>query len=536
MRTSAFEILGPIMVGPSSSHTAGALRVALVARSLGPKRLARVEFELFNSFARTYRGHGTDLALVAGMLGLTPDDERVRNSFDLAREAGLEFAFKPMPEEAGVGRHPNTVTCAMFAPDGSSVAVTGESLGGGRVRICQVNGVPVEFTGDYPTLFLSHNDHPGALASITGTLAAAGTNIATINTFRKERGGIAYTIVELDEPITGNALNALRLQPQVRAVSRVEVPGAASVSPDAVLKHDFNSGSQLLETCRGYGMGIGALMRARELDLLGAGERGADADADARMHRVLTAMRAEVSEPLEHPKPSLGGLIGGQGRAVAEGAERLASPLMGAALTRACAYAMAVLERSASMGVIVAAPTAGSSGVVPGALLAVAEEIDASDAQVEEALWCSAAIGAILARNASVAGAEGGCQAEVGSAAAMAAASLVELMGGTPEQALSAASTAISNLLGLVCDPVRGLVEHPCQVRNVIGVSNAISAAQLALSGVIDPLPFDEVVDAMLRVGHALPPSLRETALGGLAAEPAARTARNRCEGCALFA
>ena len=135
-----------------------------------------------------------------------------------------------------------------------------------------------------------------------------------------------------------------------------------------------------------------------------------------------------------------------------------------------------------------------------------------------------------MARNASVSGAEGGCQAEVGTATAMAASAICELLGGTPEACLSAASTAISNLLGLVCDPVRGLVEHPCQTRNAIGVANAISSAQLALSGVMDPLPFDEVVAAMASVGSSIPASLRETALGGLAAVPSACDA---CGGCA---
>jgi L-serine dehydratase len=138
-------------------------------------------------------------------------------------------------------------------------------------------------------------------------------------------------------------------------------------------------------------------------------------------------------------------------------------------------------------------------------------------------------VGLIVAGNASVAGAEGGCQAEVGTASAMAASAVTELLGGSPEQCLSAASTAIANLLGLVCDPVRGLVEYPCQDRNAIGVANALVSSQLALSGVLDPLPFDEVVAAMKQVGQALPASLRETALGGLAAAPSACTACRRC-------
>ena len=159
-----------------------------------------------------------------------------------------------------------------------------------------------------------------------------------------------------------------------------------------------------------------------------------------------------------------------------------------------------------------------------------------SDSEVINALWCACAIGAIVARNASVSGAEGGCQAEVGTASAMAAAALTQLLGGTPAQCLDAASIAIGNLLGLVCDPVRGLVEYPCQDRNVIGVADAYSSAQLCLMGIINPIPFDQVVEAMRKVGCALPTSLRETAQGGLAATPAAANAGcNSCASCGGF-
>ena len=251
------------------------------------------------------------------------------------------------------------------------------------------------------------------------------------------------------------------------------------------------------------------------------------------MRRVIEVMREETSAPIAAPARSLGGFIGGEARLVDAGGARWGSALMGATQTDAVARAMAVLERSAAMGVIVAAPTAGSAGVVPGCVFAVADATGATERDVASALWCAAAVGGLIQAHACVAGAEGGCQAEVGSAAAMAAAALVELLGGTPEQALCAASLAISNLLGLVCDPVGGLVEVPCQARNAIGVAAAFSAAQLALSGVRWLVPFDEVVRAMAEVGHALPSRLRETARGGLAATPTARAACAGCGGCA---
>lgn len=524
MQISAFEILGPIMVGPSSSHTAGALRIALVARSLAPNPLEHVGFTLYNSFAHTYRGHGTDRALVAGMLGFMPDDVRVRESFDHARATGLGWDFIEGSDDAGL--HPNTVTIAMRSRTGQQVSVTGESLGGGRVRISSIDGVDVEITGDSPTLFVAHRDIPGVLAGLTGKISETGSNIATVRTFRRERGGQAYTIFELDAPVGEELADDLRTAPSVSSVSIVQIPGAGHTASGTEAVHDFLSGAELLELCRREGRSIGEVMRLREREL------DPDADADAAMCRILEAMRAETCGPIERPSLSLGGLLGGQARAVSQAGASLATPLMGETLTRAVAYAMATLERSATMGVIVAAPTAGSAGVVTGAVLAVGEAAGADDAQIRGALWCACAVGAIIARNASVSGAEGGCQAEVGSAAAMAAAAVAELLGGSPELALSAASTAISNLLGLVCDPVRGLVEHPCQDRNAIGAANAIVSAQLALSGALDPLPFDEVVAALKSVGASLPTALRETALGGLAAAPSAQTACSRCRGC----
>lgn len=230
-------------------------------------------------------------------------------------------------------------------------------------------------------------------------------------------------------------------------------------------------------------------------------------------------MKEGVHEPLQNPKKSMGGLIGGEAKLVADH-ETKEDSVCGTVLSRAIAYSMAVLEVNASMGLIVAAPTAGSSGVLPGVLLAVRDTKGLSDEILYKGLLNASAIGYILMRNASVSGAEAGCQAEVGAASAMAASAVVEMMGGTPKMCLSAASTALSNLLGMVCDPIAGLVEAPCQSRNAVGVANAITCAELALSGVENVIPFDEMAEAMYRVGKSLPFELRETAMGGCAGTP----------------
>ena len=216
---------------------------------------------------------------------------------------------------------------------------------------------------------------------------------------------------------------------------------------------------------------------------------------------------------------STSGLTGGDAHRMREAA-RSGGSLLGRVMDGALYRALAVSELNAAMGRIVAAPTAGSCGILPAAVLTMRDERGCDERACVMSLFTAAAVGLVIERNASLAGAEGGCQAETGSAAAMAAAAVVELAGGTPSQAESAASTAIQNLLGLVCDPVAGLVEVPCVKRNASGVAVALVAAELALAGCGNVIPADEAIAAMRRVGVGMPPALRETAEGGLAVTP----------------
>lgn len=283
---------------------------------------------------------------------------------------------------------------------------------------------------------------------------------------------------------------------------------------------DFYNGQQLLEMCKKEQLPISEIMKLREMDL---GNTTAEAIHE-KLERVLSIMNDSAKKPIEKPGKSIGGLLGGEAKKVTEHRSQPTS-ICGSMLSKAIAYSMAVLEVNASMGLIVAAPTAGSSGVLPGVLLALQDEKELTNEQLYAGLLNASALGYILMRNASVSGAEAGCQAEVGAASAMAASAVVEMLGGTPEMCLQAASIALSNLLGLVCDPIAGLVESPCQSRNAIGVANSITCAELALAGVTQPIPFDEMAEAMYRVGKSLPFELRETALGGCAGTPT---------GCAL--
>jgi len=236
----------------------------------------------------------------------------------------------------------------------------------------------------------------------------------------------------------------------------------------------------------------------------------------ARLEETLAVMEGAIAHGLAGDLPARANLVGGDARLVADGAPRL----VGDGFTTALARALATGEVNATMGRVAAAPTGGASGVLPAVLTTIAERVDAPRERVVQALAAAAGVGGVIAARATLSGAVGGCQAEIGSAAAMAAAAATELAGGSVEQAGQAACFALQGQLGLVCDPVGGLVEVPCVVRNATGTAVALAAIELAMAGAVFPIPLDEVIDAMGSVGRSLPPSLRETARGGLAATP----------------
>jgi len=277
---------------------------------------------------------------------------------------------------------------------------------------------------------------------------------------------------------------------------------------------DFITAEDLIKLCEN-GLSIADAMRGREIE---QGETDA-VTVEEKMKKALKIMRDSAHKPLERVLPSTGGLIGGEAAKLNEHAMGGRS-ICGTVMTKALIYSQAVPEVNASMGVIVAAPTAGSAGVVPAVLFALEDEFGLDEKTLLDGLFTAGAVGYLLMKHASVSGAQAGCQAEVGSASAMAAAMAVAMMGGTAEQSLDAASIALSNLLGLVCDPIAGLVEAPCQSRNAIGAANAITCAEMALSGIKAVVPFTEMMQAMYRVGCRLPSELRETALGGCATTP----------------
>lgn len=281
-------------------------------------------------------------------------------------------------------------------------------------------------------------------------------------------------------------------------------------------EYSYLSGEELLKICETEHIPISEAAVRTEL----AREEMDREGIMGEMRIDLEVMRESIRVGLEEQQTSITGLMG-------EDADKLMafteSAVMGREMTRIVASAMAVTEVNASMGRIVAAPTAGASGVLPAVLIQYGDAHDLTEEQLIAGLCNAGAIGVIIAHNASIAGASGGCQAETGSAAAMAASALTELRGGTPRMCLNAAAIALKNVMGLVCDPVAGLVECPCIKRNAIGAANAVLCSDMVMAGIESVIPFDEVVTAMRNVGRMMNPDLRETARGGLAATPTAQ-------------
>ena len=277
------------------------------------------------------------------------------------------------------------------------------------------------------------------------------------------------------------------------------------------MSYEFHHGSELLTLCSRYKISIGEVMLRREME--DTTRTREEIFAEMKLNRDV--MRTSIRTGLDPTVPTRGLMAGNESVKLARYAQ---NSELGGRLCGIVAAGMAVAEVNASMGQIVAAPTAGASGILPAIVVCCGEEQHMDDEALCMALFAAGAVGAIVAENASIAGASGGCQAETGTGAAMAAAALAQMKGADPEISLTAAAITLKNCMGLVCDPVGGLVECPCIKRNAIGVTNAVLSCDLAMAGIPSLIPFDEVVEAMKSVGDAMSSDLKETARGGVAA------------------
>lgn len=502
------HVIGPVMRGPSSSHTAGAFHIGAMARSLagGTPKAAVIAFDADGSYAKCYREQGADLAFAAGLLGWSITDERFPDAAKAAAGAGMAIEFV-------VGRleqadHPNAVDIHLTTADGRTLRARANSVGGGAIEFVRLAGWPVHFTGDAHEVAVEVNR--GAEAQALDLLARDGAAIGEPD--RVAREARSLLCVRRRRPLPEEARRRLESLGGVEHVWASEplflVQGGEPL---------FAGAKEMVRLARDRGLSLGRVALEHESVLLGLSPD----EVLAESARRFDVMRCAVERGLAPSPPKMRLLSPSAGRIYeAEAEGRLA---VGGLHARAAARALAVMHVNGGMGVVCAAPTAGSAGVLPAVLVTLAEEKRLEPEKVGLALLAAGAVGVVVANRATFAAEVAGCQVEIGAAGAMAAAAVVDAAGGSAEQASDAAAIAFQNTMGSVCDPVQGIVEIPCHTRNAAAASNAFLCADLILGGYANPIPLDETVDAAYAVGKMLPSELRCTALGGLAVTPSAR-------------
>lgn len=503
------HVLGPVMRGPSSSHTAGAFHIGCLARSIlgGTPRRAVLGFDPAGSYSVTYAAQGADRGFAMGLMGKPLTEESFFTALKDAPQADMEIAFEV--RKLAQSSHPNTVDMDLTAADGSTLRIVARSIGGGEVQITSLDGRLVLFDGSaYETLVEISADKAAAARTLL-----TGDGQVLVDSIAPCPGGLAQLTARRKTPLPANFRDELRaLDSRARVWESTPVYYVQKGSPP------FSSAAEMVQQGEQSGLSLGRLARAYEAQLLGISE----ADVMAEMLRRYDMMVRSVERGLDANFTGLQLLPACAGAIFrAEAAGRLSVRSLH---TRAAARALAVMHVNAAMGVVCAAPTGGSAGVIPAVLVTLAEERSLTREQIGLALLAAGAIGLILAIRGTFAAEVAGCQVEIGAAAAMAAAAVVDAVGGTVRQACDAAAISFQNTMGSVCDLVQGRVEIPCHTRNAAAAASAFVNADLVLGGYPNLIPLDDTIDAVYAVGLAMPAELRCTSQGGLAIAPSAQT------------
>lgn len=494
------------MRGPSSSHCAASLRIGRLCRDLMGGEISEVliEFDPNGSLATTHKDQGSDMGLFGGFLGWDADDERLPNSEQHLREAGIVVAINIIDIAA---THPNTYRITL--KNGSEThRLTSISTGGGMIEVIEIDGAKVSIAGDYhETLVFSRNAHD--------LVELAESNIA-FDEVALRSGELSFVEIKsqefpseefLGELVKEEGVQYLRkLAPVLPILSRrdLEVP---FITCDEMLAYNKGKDLALWELAVHYEAARGNVTQTEVFE---------------RMRAIVRIMRKAIERGLAGTEYA-DRILGSQSVLLREQLEK--KRLFGGdANNTIIMYVSATMEVKSSMGVIVAAPTAGSCGALPGAVLGTADSLGLSEDDAVKAMLAAGVIGVFIAAHATFAAEVGGCMAETGAGAGMAAASIVMMAGGSLPQSIGAASLALQNSLGLICDPIGNRVEAPCLGRNVLAATNAVSCANMALSNYQHLIPLDQVIDTMKAVGDQIHHTLRCTNLGGLSITRAAKS------------
>lgn len=484
------DVIGPVMRGPSSSHCAAALRIGRLARDLmdGDIEEVLVEFDRAGSLPTTHESQGSDMGLFGGLLGWEADDERLPDSAQALADAGIKLRI----ETVDVGDpHPNTyrLTLKNKRETGHLIAI---STGGGMIEVIEIGGIPLKIDGGY---------HETLIWADKGSeLHFEADEITAHDCGKKVLWQVKANHFVPTADLEGFSVK--KLSPVLPVPSRKDLR-VPFTSCAAMLAHDAAQKTPVWQLAIEYERARGNFTEREVID---------------KMTDIVRILRKSIASGILGTSYEDRVLHHQSGRfAEMMNAGRL---LNGGALNRIILYVTAIMEVKSSMGVIVAAPTAGACAALPGAVIAMAESMGKDEDEMAKAMLAAGLIGVFIATRWTFAAEVGGCQAEGGSAASMAAAALVTLAGGSRDQAIAAASMAFQSMLGLICDPIANRVEAPCLGKNVMAASNALSCANMALAGYDPLIPLDEVIDAAKHVSEMMPREHRCTSLGGLAITP----------------
>ena len=510
------DVIGPVMRGPSSSHCAAALRIGRLARDLvgGTPTTLLVEFDRAGSLPTTHDSQGSDMGLFGGLLGWDADDPRLPESAEALRTAGADVRI----ETVDVGDpHPNTYRLTLTRGDHRH-SLRAISTGGGMIEVIAIDEIPLSIHGDYhETLFAMSAGEPAAAGRATAErLVAAITALAP--GFEPDAVAVAaadhglFVQVKTHGPLPAAVRATLAAMPGVAAVAALAP--VLPVRSRRGMSVPFSSAAELLAADAGRGIPLWQHAVAYEMARGGLTER----EVIDRMVQIVRLLKHSIASGIagtEYADRVLPAQAPGYAAALAAG-RLVGDPV----LNRIVLATTALMEVKSSMGVIVAAPTAGACAALPAAVITLAESMQLDEEAMARALLAAGLIGVFICTPWSFAAEVGGCQAEGGSAAAMAAAGIVTLADGSLGQALTAASLAMQSMIGLICDPVANRVEVPCLGKNVMAAANALACATMAQAGFAEVIPFDEVVATAARVAKQMPRELRCTALGGLSITP----------------
>lgn len=500
------DVIGPVMRGPSSSHVAAAARMGMLSRKMvkGNLKEVVVDFEPKGSLATTYHTQGSDMGLVGGLLNLELSDKKLDLVLEEAVKQGIKVSFNIVNYKA---EHPNTYRIKVISDKNEEVNLTAISVGGGMIEIQIIENFLVSIAGDfYETLIflkdvdqLELNQYEKGLKDQINNLDY--TDIA-IN------GKLGLLNIKSSCKISDEVITKINTMEKVTNIIELSPILPTMSRKDCIVP--FNNSQDMLNVAKEKNLNL------YELALLYESARGniSKKEVFEKMKEIVILMQKSIEEGLKGTFYK-NRILGSQAYMIEE-KEKQGKLIPGDVVNSIISSVTAMMEVKSSMGVIVAAPTAGSCGGLPGTVIGVSHTMGLSIDDMTKAMLAAGIIGVFIAEHATFAAEVGGCQVECGAGSCMAAGALVQLANGTATQGVDAASMALQNSLGMICDPVADRVEVPCLGKNVMAGVNALACANMALAGFDKVIPLDETIDTMFKVGKMLPSELRCTGCGGL--------------------